>query len=229
MPEQAARAKSEAEIAYSAVEYTAFFKAPILEAWAVSPLVIKRLLEALEPWGFRLDGVEDKTRGVEKLADWAILFRRTSPVAPGFTISVGLGKLLITIDNPAWTEAENLVATMSAARNVIVEFGRAEIQWQQLALTMHIQIKTRSRKEVTEPLLSPLAFELLDGEVMFPGIILHRQKSSVIIDASVPYANGLFIRMARDHAPERTFQELADVLRRDEEQLFAVLGLEGIL
>jgi hypothetical protein len=229
MPEQAARAKTEGEIVYSVVEYTAVFRTPILEAWAAPAFLIKRVLKALETWGFRLDGVEDKTRGVEKLADYAIVFRRTGPPAPGVTISVGVGKVVIAIENPAWTEAEQLLGTMNATLSAVVEIGQAEIQSQHLALLMHIQVKTRSRKEVTAPLLSPLALQMLDGDVTFPGIILQREKSSVVVDASLAYANGLFVRMVREHPPERTLQELAGILRKDEEQLFSVLGLEGIL
>jgi hypothetical protein len=78
-------------------------------------------------------------------------------------------------------------------------------------------------------LLNPAAFKLLDGEVKFPGIILVREKSMIVIDASIAYANGLFVRIAREHPPEATLEQLAGVLRKDEEQLFDVLGVEGIL
>jgi len=93
---------------------------------------------------------------------------------------------------------------------------------------MHIQLKAKPRKEITAPLLSPAAFKILDGEVKFQGIILQREKSSIVIDASLPYANGLFVRITRDHPAEATLQKIAEVLRNDEERLFDVLRLEEI-
>jgi hypothetical protein len=94
---------------------------------------------------------------------------------------------------------------------------------------LHIQLKEKPRKEVTAPLLSPLASELLDGKADFPGIILSGEEASVIIDASVAYANALFVRIARKHPPEAPFEELAQTLRNDERRIFDVLGLEGDL
>jgi hypothetical protein len=56
-----------------------------------------------------------------------------------------------------------------------------------------------------------------------------REKSSLVIDGSLAYANSLFVRIVREHRADAPLQELAAILRKDEEQLFEVLGLEGIL
>ena len=79
MHEAATPEKTQAEIPYSLVEYTAVFKKPILEAWPAIALMVSAVLEALEPYGFNLDGVEAKTHS-EKLNEYAIVFRRTPPV-----------------------------------------------------------------------------------------------------------------------------------------------------
>jgi hypothetical protein len=70
---------------------------------------------------------------------------------------------------------------------------------------------------------------LLDGDVQVQGIILQRDKSSIVIDGSAAFANGLFVRMIREHPPERTFQQMAEILHKDEETLFDLLGLTGML
>ena len=228
MPQKTASEKTEAEIAFSVLEYTAVFKKPIIEAWATPAALVAAVLEALEPWGFKLDGVEAKTQ-TERLGEYAIVFRRTTPVAPGMTLTLGLGKVLVTAENLDWAEAEQFIAQLQAALNAILQIARAEVQSQHVGIGMHIQLKTRPRRDVTAPLLDPLAFTILDGEVKFPGIILLREKSSIVIDASVAHANGLFVRMFREHPPDSTLKQLAEALRRDEEQLFGVLGLEGAL
>jgi hypothetical protein len=117
----------------------------------------------------------------------------------------------------------------SGALNAIRQIGGAQVHSHQLVVGLHIQLKEKPRREVTAPLLSPLASELLDGKADFPGIILSREEASVIIDASVAYANALFVRIARKHPPEVPFEELAQALRNDERRIFDVLGLEGDL
>lgn len=220
--------KTQAEIPYSVLEYTAVFKKPIFGAWQVPGNLISAILDALEPSGYKLDTAEVKLQ-TEKLSEYAIIFRRTTPATPSHSLTLGFGKVVMTAENVDWTEAEQFIAGQKAALNAIRQAGRAEIQSQHLGLGMHIQLATRPRKDVTAPLLNPLAFKLLDGEVKFPGIILLREKSMIVIDASIAYANGLFVRIFREHPPEATLERLAEVLHKDEEQLFHVLGLEGIL
>jgi hypothetical protein len=227
--------KTQAEIPFGVIEYTATFKRPIISAWTVPGVTVDAVLSALEPWGFKIDGVELKTN-TEKLNDYAMVFRRTPP---GVTFTVGTGKLVINAENLDWTEAERFVEGMTAGVNAVIAASsrmnqflpnaKAEINWQQIGLGMHIQLKTKPRKEITAHLVNEAAFNILDGEVKFQGIILQRDKTSIIIDASLAYANALFVRMFREHPPEATFQEIAQTLHRDEEQLFEVLGLEGIL
>lgn len=223
-------AKTQAEIPYALLEYTAVFKKPIIEAWAIPAVIIATVLNALEPWGFRLDGVEVKTH-TEKLSEYAVIFRRSVPATPGLSLTLGLSKVVVTAENLEWAAKEQFIAGVTTALNAILQKGQAEIHSQHLALGMHIQLKTKPRKDVTAPLLNPVAFKILDGEVTFPGIFLQRDrdKSGVIIDASVAYANGLFVRMWREHPPEATFERLAEVLHKDEERLFDILGLEGTL
>jgi len=70
---------------------------------------------------------------------------------------------------------------------------------------------------------------LREGEVKFPEIILLREKPGIVIDGSVGYADGLYVRISGEHPPEATLEHLAEVLRKDEGKLFDVLGLGGIL
>jgi hypothetical protein len=226
MPPKTAPEKTQAEVPYSLLEYSAVFKKPIVEAFGTPAILIAAVLNVLEPWGFALDGVEAKTH-TEKLSEYAVIFRRSAP--PGLSLTLGLGKVVVTAENLVWAEAEHFIAQMSAALNAILQTGRAEVQSQHVGIGMHIQLKTKPRKDVTARLLDPVAFTILDGEVKFPGIILFHDKSSIVIDASLAHANGLFVRIAREHPPEATLQQLAEALHKDEEQLFNVLGLEGIL
>jgi hypothetical protein len=225
MSDNAASAKAQIEIPYSLVEYTAVFKTPAVKAWAVPANLIDSVLTAITPYGFNLEGVESKTR-TEKLSDCSLSFKRTPP---GITINLGIGKMFVTAENLDWNDAEKFMETMNTALSAALDASDAELKLQQLALVLHIQIKNKSRKDVTDPLFSPVAARLLDGDVQFQGMVLNREKSFVLIDASVVYNNALFIRLFREHPAERTLKEMSEVLYKDEVQLFEVLGLEGTL
>jgi len=229
MIETARTAKAEAEIPYGLFEYTAFFEKPIIETLGGSIVpVVAAVLDALAPWGFKVDGVEAK-RGPEKLIEHGVIFRRTSPPSPAMSLALSFNRIFISAENLDWSEADNFMAAMKAGVDAIQRTASPKIRTQHVALGMHIQLKSKPRNELTAPLLSESARKLLDGDVKFSGIILNREKCSVIIDASVAYANGLFVRMFREHPAAATWVQLAEALRRDEEQLFEVLGLEGTL
>lgn len=218
------RVKTQSEIPFSVVEYTAVFKKPILEAWTVPAVLVAAVLNALEPFGFKLDGVEAKSPS--NVNEYALVFKRTPP---GFTLTLGIGKLVIVAENLDWNETDQFIATAHVGIEAALVKSKAEIQSQQLTLAMHIQLKDRPRQEVTAPLLAPAAMGLLDGEVRFPGVILQRGTATIVVDASLGYANGLFVRIIREHGGNITLEEIAQCLRRDEERLFETLGLEGAL
>jgi hypothetical protein len=220
--------KAEIEIPYALLDYTALFKKSVVGKLGVPAIAIGSILDALEPSGFTSDGIEIKTRS-EKLSEYAIVFRRARPEIPAISFTLGLNKVSVSIENPDWASAESLIVTMEAGLQAAFGITGAETRSQQISLGMHIQIKSKPRKDVTASLLSPTAYELMDGEVEIPGIILLRNKASIIIDGSLAYANGLFIRIIREHPPETSLENLAAMLRRDEEHVFEVLGLEGTL
>ena len=225
MAEPTATEKAQAEIPFSLLEYTAVFKKPIFEAWAAPGSLVSAVLSALDPFGFKLEGVESKTHS-EKLNEYAFVFRRNPT---GLTFTVALGKLTVLAENLDWTESEKFITTVTAGVKATLQSGRGEIQSHHLALGMHIQIKTKPRKEVTAPLLSHLAFRLLDGVAISQGIILQQEKSLFVIDTSLAYANALFVRINREHPSETSFQKMAEILLGDEKRLYDVLRLEGTL
>jgi hypothetical protein len=219
--------KTQIEIPYGVVEYTAVFNEPILEGWD-NPTLQANVLRALSPYGFSLDGVEYKDES-EKVSEHAIVFRRTNPATPGMNLTLGLGKAVITAENLDWSEAERFVLAMKTALSAILDTAPASLRSQQVALGMHIQLKSKLRKDVTMPLLSAEGLRMLEGNISFPGIVLHVEKGHIVVDASAVFANGLFIRLFREHSPDVPLEKLAEVLRKDEERVFEVLGLEGTL
>jgi hypothetical protein len=143
-------------------------------------------------------------------------------------MSFGLffGKVFIAAENLDWSQAESFLAMASAGIDAVKDVTNFTAQSQHMALGIHVQIKDKSIKDVTAPLVTPAVTTLLDSDVTFSGIILTRIKTSMSIDLSLAYANALWIRIFREHPGNATLPQIAEALRADEIQLFDVLGLE---
>lgn len=220
--------KTQAEIPYSLVEYRSEFKRPILEAWMPATKLVTVVLEVLKPSGYKLDGVEVNFQA-RKLDEYSIVFRRTTPMVPARNLTLGIGRASIVAENLDWTEAEDFISGHGAALDKIREVTGAEIESQKLSVGLHIQLKDRPRKDVTAHLAEPATAELLDGTPDFSGVIMMHEKTMIVVDASLAYANGLFVRIVRSHLPQVSFAEQANILRKDEQRVFDVLGLDGVL
>lgn len=220
--------KTQAEIPYSLLEYTAEFKGPILEGMSVPARIIAAVLDALQPSGYNLDGVEANTQ-VRKLSEYSIIFNRTTPARPSRSLTLGLGKVHIAAENLDWSDSVQFISEQDAALGAIRTVSGAEFVSQKVVVGMHIQLKEKERKDVTAPLLSSVAFRLLEGDADSSGVILMGGKTVIVIDNSLALANGLFVRISQDHQGEASLAEIAERLRRDEQRMFDVLGLEGAL
>lgn len=231
MPEEAAAIKTQVEIPHALFEYTAKFEDPVLRTWKKCNEMIASVLVALKPWGFALDGVEAKWQS-QKLHEHTVVFRRTNPPDlpnQARSFSVGLGAISVSAANIDWTEAGDFISAMSKAMSAVSESLEPKISSQHVVLSMHVQMKGRAVKDATVSLLSEDAMRLVDGELKGAAVVLTRDKSSVVVDTSLAYANALFVRISREHSGAVTLTAIAEALRKDEENLFEVLDLEGEL
>ena len=146
--------KTQSEITYSLLEYTAVFKRPIFGAPSPPDQLIASILDELGPSGYTFGGVEFSLQ-TPKLDEFAIVFRRATPAVPARSFALGFGKVHISAENLDWTEADRFISSHGAALEAVRKKGGAEIQSQQLVIAMHIQLKDKPRKDVTAPLLSP--------------------------------------------------------------------------
>jgi hypothetical protein len=225
MPETVPAVKAHAEIPLGIVEFTVQFETPLYDVWKDATSLIQVVLAKMEPFGFKLDGVEIKIP--EKLNDRVIIFRRS--YSPNFVFNVGVGRMWYYAENLDWSQADQALSCMGAGISAVQEVSKYKAVSQSLTLAMHIQVQEKPVSEVTASLLSSSALALLDGDIKVHGIILIRDKATILLDASAGVANAVFVRITREHSPTKTLQEIAETLHKDEEHLFNTLGIEGVL
>lgn len=220
--------KTRVEIPFSIFEYSATFTKPIVSAWPRSAEIIQSYLEALQPWGFGFPGVEMSTSN--RLADHSITFLQPPSASPvRFKLWLGLGKLTVTVEQPDWNDAENVLKFCQTAIEIAVRVAHAEVAAHEVTLGLHIQSATTPRQEVTARLVGAPARELLDGELHGQGIILYKGDANIIIDNSLAYANALFVRIQRRFSAGVELRTVAETLLADETKLWNILDLEGEL
>jgi hypothetical protein len=214
--------KTDAQISYSIIEYTAHFVDPVLAAFRDTASLIGTALKTLKPFGFKLYGVEIENRS-KKASELLISFRRAK--TPQFTFHVAPDRMWVVAENLDWSEAEATLACVEAGFAAVMEASKYEVESQQIVLGMHVQLSEKTIESVTSPLLSSRAKSLLDGDTKFNGIILIREKATVVFDASAAFPNAMFVKITRQHPATKSLKEIANTLLEDEKKLFSVLEI----
>lgn len=216
--------KTKIQIPFAQIEYSGTFKEPIIGVFSSPLSMIQDLLRALKPHGFSIDGVEVRSR--EKLSDSTVELRRTPPLT---SFKITPAKVSINADNLDWSSKDEFIKVTKAGISAVLEQQHSEFESQQLVLAMHVQIQERPRKDITAPLLSNTAYQLLTGDSEFQGMVLMRVGVSLVIDASLGHSNALFVRLVRQHNSSTSLEDMAAQLYADEAHIFEVLGLDGEL
>ena len=183
--------------------------------------VVDQLFRVFKQWGVKVDDVEVLQEGKpsEQGVKFKLPLKRTS-----FFFGAALCKLIR--DDAGWDTAEETIEILTAGWNILVEIGAVEAGVFKTAIAMHVQPKTLPFIELLRP-LAPAPFTTLDSTpIKALAAIVKWDKRRVTVDGSSQLANGLFIRMEREFKGTATFVEVAQQLKKDEDQIFALIGIE---
>jgi hypothetical protein len=222
--------KTPVEIPFSQIEYVVSFESPLLDLVGKIGEIIRPFIMKLAQWGFVFEESE-LNLNAPKPRDHVIIFNRPNTAPPPvMRVAVRWSSLTVTVDQPDWSEADSLMKLCATSLETLQSVAQVKVKTQQIVLNMHIQSKTTPRSELTNVLLTPTARELLeDGEIVGQGLILHRAGGTMLIDNSVPYANGLYVRIMRTFDGSARIEQISETLLKDEQKLWEVLKLEGEL
>jgi hypothetical protein len=94
------------------------------------------------------------------------------------------------------------------------------------AINLHIQPQTVPFMNVLNRFVPRELAALESQPVSTMATVAKWESRKVTIDGSGVLANGLFLRLERDFGSSATYDEIAHQLHDDEEELFAILGIE---
>ncbi len=93
-------------------------------------------------------------------------------------------------------------------------------------ISLHLQPKSLPFIALLTPFIAPLLTTLDSEPVLTMAAVAKWTHRKVTIDGSGVLANAVFLRFEREFPSGATYDEIAAQLRRDEEDLFAILGVE---
>jgi hypothetical protein len=208
-------------IPISVFEITIDYERPEFRLWIDRAAVVQAIFEALKPWELRIDDVVAITTG--------------KPSEQGFTIKLplkrvsfffGAASCTFTRENLDWPTAEETIAILDAALSALVRTSGVALGPKRIAVSLHLQPKSLPFIKLLTPFIAPQLAALDPDPVWTMAAVAKWPKHKVTIDGSGVLANAVFVRFEREFLPTVTYEDIARQLRKDEEELFRILGVQ---
>jgi hypothetical protein len=208
-------------IPISIFEVAADYERPEFKLWMDRASVVQGIFDALKPWEPRIDDVEAITTG--KASE------------QGFTIKLPLKRVAFffgpascrfTRENVDWQTAEETIAILDAAVSALIRCSGVAVGPKNTTISLHLQPKSLPFIALLTPFIAPQLAALDSESVMTMATVAKWAHHKVTIDGSAFIANAVFLRFEREFPSTVTYDEITRQLRKDEEDLFRILGVE---
>lgn len=185
--------------------------------------LVEAIFEALSSYKPSLDDVEVLASG--KLSEQGILFK-----LPQKNISLFVGAIICRFSRNAvsWNSAEETIAILDAAVSTLTNLMGVTLGAKRTAVGMHVQPKTLSFRDILQPFVPAKFATLQPTQISTMANITKWENRAVTIDGSGSVANGLFVKLEREFPVTASYEEMANQLRTDQTELFAILGIEDV-
>jgi len=125
-----------------------------------------------------------------------------------------------------WASADETLTILETAISALIQLSGVAMGAKKTAIAVHIQPRTLPFMEILNPFVPPQLASLEKEPVRTMAAVAKWGKRKVTIDGSGALANGVFLRFEREFESTITYREMAHQLRKDEEELFRVLGVQ---
>lgn len=184
--------------------------------------VFEAIMMALLPFNFQLANTEIVSTG--KPAEEKLIFRIPDR---GITFQFGAEEYRFTKEGSSWSTAPEDVEVWGAAENALLKEGGAKIASCTVNLGMHIVPLSKTRDEVIAPFISAPFKQFSDRQTKAFGFhIRFADGGEVLLDHSLGYANGVFLRLSSRIEGAPHLAEILARVRNDEEQVFKMLDVQ---
>jgi hypothetical protein len=208
-------------IPISFFEITVDYQKPHLRLLADRGALVQGIFDSLEPWNPRVDDIELRTSG--KLSEQGVAFKVPSK---RITFFIGPASCTFTQDAVDWPSAEETILILSALLSKLAQFTDVVLGTKHTTVAVHLQPRTLHFAEMLRPFFPSQFASLETTPLKTLAIVGKWENRKVTIDGSASLANGIFLRFERDFYEAVTLEEMAFQLKKDEQELFAIMGVE---
>jgi hypothetical protein len=206
-------------ISYFEVEME--YAEPDLKMWLDRVNVVQAVWAALKPWNVAVDDVEIIQTG--KPSEQGIKFKIPQKLSSFF---FGPAYCRFTRDSTDWGVAEETIGIIDTVTTALLSQTQAVIANRRTIIVLHVQPKKLPFIQITGPLI-PEQLVALEAETpKTMAIVVKWEKRKMTIDGSGSLANGIFLRFEREFDGSVGYEEMAYRLKADEDQIFAMLGVQ---
>jgi hypothetical protein len=211
-----------AEIQQAVFEYRANFKEPDMSIWygERQGQTLKALQQALSRWNVSFENVT-WSQTAKNMSEFQCTFGVPSLFS---SIQVGIVGVTMNAFNPDWSRAPMLVELFQTAADTIKRNAQQDFQSQQITLAFHVKAAAKSFKEILGQFVNEKALGV-ENAAMY-GVSVYTKDYSFVVDASAVLQGGAFIKLIRNFASEKRFEEMAKTLYADEETVLGRLGMK---
>jgi len=194
---------------------------PDVKMWLDRANVVKEVWKALKPWSIVVDDIEIIQTG--KPSEQGIKFKIPEKLSSFF---FGPAYCKFNRDNTDWSVAEETISIIEAATNALLSQTKAVIAKRKTTIVLHAQPKKLPFLRVLSPLIPPQIAALEKQQPKTMAVIVKWENRKLTLDGSASVANGIFLRFEREFDGSVSYRDMAYQLRADEEQVFAMLGVQ---
>ena len=210
-------------IPFSTFELNIAYERAIIKLLAERTEIVQGLFDALIGCDPKIDDIEVINAG--KTSEQGIKFALSSKRISFF---FGAASCRFVKEAARWAEADEIMRILDICLAVLGQHSEVEFGKKNTILTLHLQLKTDSFKDVLRRFISPVILQLDAAPSEAIAIVSRWPKRSLTLDVSAAIANGIFVQTEREFSPDATSDDIKRQIVSDEDELFSLLGVKEV-
>jgi hypothetical protein len=133
-----------------------------------------------------------------------------------------------TKDGATWPEADEIIRIVETALTALAGLGHVAFGKKIAILSLHLQPKTLSFREILRPFLAEPIAKLEGNPLEAMAIVARWSGRRITLDGSAAIANGLYIQSEREFESTSSFGQIRAAVSNGELTLFKLLDVEEV-
>lgn len=204
-------------------ELTVNYLKPDVKLWADRAEIVQGIFDALSPWNPNFDDIE--VINVGKPSEQGVRFKLASE---NVSLFFGPTACKCTKDTATWKDADETILILETALNVMAGISHVVFARKIAILSLHLQPKTLSFREILQPFLAQPVAKLEDSPVEAIAIVARWKGRRITLDGSAAIVNGVYLQSEREFESTASYDEIKMAVLNDQLTLFKLLDLEEV-